>query len=380
MAQPATTLTLLTGPTVAVPAPPLLLDALDWVEVTTSDAGRSGFQLVFAMGRSGTANVVDFPLLAQPLLLAFHRVVLVVRFGGQPQVLMDGVVTHRELTPGTTPGSGTLTVTGEDVSVMMDLEERAAEHPAQSETTIVAVIAARYAALGLVPRVIPPAVVDQPLPMDRTPKQRGTDLAYLNQMAGRFGFVCYVVPGPAVQTNTLYWGPPVRNETPQSALSVDMGADTNVRQISFRSAPLTPVQVTGSVQDRATDQTVTVRSAGSLRPPLAARPDWLVNQPNVRTVLFGESGLSSAQALSRAQGTAEAAATSSLTATGTLDALRYGDLLTARGIVGLRGAGFLHDGLYYVKQVTHRISRGEYTQSFTLTREGLGSTVAAVEP
>src|SRR3954470_21470568 len=133
MALPATTLTLLTGPTVAVPAPPLLLDALDRVEVSTSDTGRSGFQLVFTMGRSGSADLVDFPLLGLPLLEAFHRVVLVVRFGGLAQVLMDGVVTHRELTPGTAPGSGTLTVTGEDVSLMMDLEEKAVDHTAQSE-------------------------------------------------------------------------------------------------------------------------------------------------------------------------------------------------------------------------------------------------------
>jgi hypothetical protein len=376
---PATTLTLLTGPTVAVPAPPMLLDALDRVEVTTSDAGRSGFQLVFTVGRSGTADRADFPLLRQQLLQAFHRVVLVVTFGGLPRVLMDGVITHRELTPGAAPATGTLTVTGEDVSLMMDLEEKAVEHPAQSEAITATFIISRYPALGLIPEVTTPSVVDQPLVTQRTPVQRGTDLAHLNAMAHRFGFVCYVVPGPAVLTNTVHWGPPVRRDAPQRALSVDMGAETNVRQISFRSAPLTPIKVRGTAQDRDTGRSVEVRSTGSLRPPLTTLPDWQVNEPNVRTVLFHGSGLSTAQARSRAQGAAEAS-TDSLTATGTLDALRYGELLTARGIVGLRGAGFLHDGLYYVKQVTHRIRRGEYTQQFTLTREGLGSTVATVRP
>jgi hypothetical protein len=85
------------------------------------------------------------------------------------------------------------------------------------------------------------------------------------------------------------------------------------------------------------------------------------------------------QALARAQGIAEAS-TDSLTATGSLDALRYGDVLTARGLVGLRGAGWQHDGLYYVQRVTHTIQRGEYTQAFTLTREGVGSTTAVVAP
>jgi len=36
------------------------------------------------------------------------------------------------------------------------------------------------------------------------------------------------------------------------------------------------------------------------------------------------------------------------------------------------------DGLYYVKGVTHKIKRGEYKQDFTLTRNGLVSTVSSV--
>src|SRR5829696_10150733 len=100
MAVLNTTLTLLTGPQLAVPAPPLLVDALERVEVTTSDTARSGFQLVLAAGRTGPADLLDFPLLRLPLLRPFHRVVLVVTFAGTPRVLMDGVITHREVTPG----------------------------------------------------------------------------------------------------------------------------------------------------------------------------------------------------------------------------------------------------------------------------------------
>lgn len=379
MALLGTNLTLLIGPTVAVPAPPELMENLERVEVTTSDSSRAGFQLTFAAGRSGAADLVDFPLLASPLLAAFNRVVLVVTFGGVPQVLMDGVITHRELLPGTSPGGGTVTVTGEDVSVMMDLEEKIAEHPALDETAIAALIIGDYAAYGLIPQVTPPPSADPALPLERMPVQRGTDLGYLQQMAGRFGYVFFVVAGPAPMTNTAYWGPPVRVGAPQPALSLDFGPDTTVDQISFRSDALAPAQFTGRVQDRATNKTVPVRSTGSQLAALAARADWLANLPNVRTLLFDGSGLTSMQALARAQGAAEAS-TDSLTATGSLDALRYGHLLTPRGLVGLRGAGFQHDGLYYVKQVSHRISIGEYTQSFTITREGTGATVPVVLP
>ncbi len=378
MAPLTTTLTLLIGPTLPVPAPSALLDALDHVEVTTSDRGRSGFQLVFSAGRSGSADRIDYSLLSQPELKLFNRVVLLVAFGGPPKVLMDGVMTHRELMPGDLPGSGTLTVTGEDVSVMMDLEEKNVEHPAQAENVIATLLIASYPTYGLIPQVTPPPLVDSPTPIERIPVQRGTDLAYLNTMAARFGFVCYVVPGPVPMTNTVYWGPPVRSGPPQPALTVDMGAQTNVERISFRANGLAPTKVRGVVQDPLSDQAVAVASAASLRVPLSAQPDWQT-LPSTRTTLMSGSGLTASQALARAQGTADAS-TDSVTATGTLDALSYGDLLTARGLVGLRGAGWTHDGLWYVQQVSHQIRRGEYTQSFTLTRDGSGSTLAAVQP
>jgi hypothetical protein len=57
-----------------------------------------------------------------------------------------------------------------------------------------------------------------------------------------------------------------------------------------------------------------------------------------------------------------------ISASGTLDVQRYGQILRARSLVGVRGAGMAYDGHYYVKSVTHNIKRGEYKQSFTLSR------------
>jgi hypothetical protein len=38
-----------------------------------------------------------------------------------------------------------------------------------------------------------------------------------------------------------------------------------------------------------------------------------------------------------------------------------------------RGVGQAYSGSYYVKQVTHTLRKGTYTQRFTLLREGQGS-------
>lgn len=372
-------LTLLIGPTVAAPAPPLLAEALESVEVTHSDQGRSGFQLTFQAGRSGPLDLVDYPLLGNPLLRPFNRVILLVLIGPLPRVLMDGIITHQQLMPGAEPGSATLAVTGEDVSVMMDLEERSVEHPAQDETIIATKIILSYAQYGLIPLVFPPPAIDPPIPVERVPVQQETDLQFLQTIAARFGYVFYVTPGPAPFTNTAYWGPPVRAGLPQRALSVNLGPDTNVNAIHFRNNALAPALVSGTVQDRTTNEQVPVQTFASTRTPLSTQPGWLVNQPNVRRRLLRQSGLNTMQAFARAQGMLDAS-TDAVIADGELDALRYGDLLQARGLVGLRGAGYTYDGLYYVKSVTHMIRRGAYTQRFTLTREGVGATTPAVIP
>ena len=57
------------------------------------------------------------------------------------------------------------------------------------------------------------------------------------------------------------------------------------------------------------------------------------------------------QAISR--GLAEAKKSQdSVSGNGSLDVLRYGRVLKARGLVGVRGAGIAYDGLYYVQSVT----------------------------
>jgi hypothetical protein len=136
------------------------------------------------------------------------------------------------------------------------------------------------------------------------------------------------------------------------------------------------------VLDRYTDTSIPVETFISLRlPPLAAMPALPFQLPNVRTSLLEQNtGLSVMEAYARAQGITDKSVDGVVTAQGELDALRYGDLLEARGIVGLRGAGFTYDGLYYVKSVSHAISKGQYKQRFSLTREGTGALTPVVLP
>lgn len=373
-------LTLLIGPTVAVPAPPQYMDALQSVQVTHNDTARSGFQITFQAGRPGPASVMDYALISLPLLKVFNRVILIVTINAIPLVLMDGVITNQQLNPGDQPGTGTITITGEDVSVMMDLEEKIAEHSAQPELVIANGIIKNYPQYGLMPKVIPPPSVDAPLPTERTPVQHHTDLGYLNEMAQRYGYVFYITPGDLPGTNTAYWGPPVRLDIPQPALSVNMGPQTNVNSLNFQHNGLAPQTVSGKIQDRLTNKEVPIETFTSTRIPLSSQPALLANQPNVRKAVFQGSGLTAAQAISRAQAQTDTSTDSVVTASGEMDSVRYGALLRARSLVGVRGVGHTYDGLYYVKSVTHNITRGSYKQSFSLSREGLGAISPVVIP
>ena len=61
---------------------------------------------------------------------------------------------------------------------------------------------------------------------------------------------------------------------------------------------------------------------------------------------------------------------------------RYGHILRARRLVGVRGVGDTYGGLYYVKKVTHTIdvTGGSYKQSFELNRRGTGSLSPVLVP
>jgi hypothetical protein len=372
-------LTLLIGPTIPIPATPDLIESLQSVEVTCTDGARDGFQITFAAGRSGVAGILDYPLINNPLLRPFNRVIIMVTFGVIPKVLIDGIITHQQLGASNDPGKSTFTIMGEDVSVMMDMKEKQATYANLPDMAVVAEIIASYAQYGLVPIIIPPLSIDVPIVTDWVPTQQGTDLAYVQQLAREHDYVFYVEPSDIPGVNTAYWGPSNRLSIPQKALSVNMGAETNVSNINFQYDALKPEFIGGEFTDRDLGVTLPVETFASLQPPLSTMPAWLVNQPNVRKRLFTAGGVNALEAYTKAQAETDASI-DAISASGEIDSVVYGDVLRARKLVGLRGAGYSYDGVYLVKSVTHHLGIGKYTQSFTVTREGLGSITPVVPP
>ena len=370
-------LTLLMGPVVPIPAPQTVVDALDSVQITTGGA-RSGFQLSFA---AGTNSPLTRTLVPAGYFDPGIRIIVVVTVGGMPNVLMDGIITRQEVAPGNDPGQSKITITGEDLSVLMDLIEMPfMRYPAMNEYARVNLILAKYAVFGIVPVVIPPIIIDIPIPIEQIPTQTGTDLSYIQMLANRVGYVFYVETGPAPGSNIAYWGPDLRIPNPQPALNVNMDAHTNVESLSFGLDGLKKKVVVMTIMDPVTKKIpipIPIPNLSVLRPPQGAR--FLF--PLLTKIEFPQdlAKLNPLQAAARALGISFSAA-DAITASGQLNVLRYGRVLKARHMVGVRGAGLAYDGFYYVNNVSHNIKRGEYKQSFNLSRDGLVSITPKVVP
>lgn len=353
------------------------IDAIQSVEVIHSDEGHSGFEIIFQIGRLGRRDQKDYRLVSDPLLEPGNRVILIVTLQAKAYLLMDGIITHQELSPSAEPGASTFTIKGEDVSVVMDRKESPVEHPQQDDKVIVEQILRKYRHYGVIADVTKPPVA-APSRQERIPVKHGTDLNYIQELAELYSYVFYVEPGPKSEQNTAYWGPPKQpREQPQKALTINMGAFTNVDSINFQHNALEPTLVEGRVQDRKTNKidNLTINKSG--RPSLAKKPS-LNNQTLRRTTQFKQTGHLFSTAQTRAQSITNRSVDNAVSVRGELDTVRYGALLEIRQLVGLRGVGYRHDGVYYVKEVVHKLRKGEYKQSFTITREGVNTNVSSL--
>ncbi len=157
---------------------------------------------------------------------------------------------------------------------------------------------------------------------------------------------------------------------------MNMGPDTNV------DTPITlPLQRAGSHLAPRDDLEPITRSAHTdTRSERVCCRRWPVGPPRrcVPRIPRDTANLDPVQALLRALSATSEASADAVTARA-----RWTPCATVGpcGPAGWWGSGAwapAYDGDYYVKEVTHRIKRGEYKQSFTLPAGGLGATSSRV--
>ncbi len=398
--------TLKIGPDPPPAATDEIIRTLQEVEVMRGNTAPAGFQLTFRAVRYDPLYEADeedeskaeWPLLKDDTLAPFNRVQLSVQIeDGDDTVLMDGFITRQEINVN---GDGsTIVLTGEDLSVKMDLFEISAEYQELRTSAVVKKILGQYSSIGLTPDVTAPD--GESAPTDYVPQQNCSDRFYLQILAAQNGFEFYVQPGESAGDNTAYWGPPVANQSPvpdsQTALISQMQNRDNVESISLAYDALAPTLAFGQVLDLsktpAESAAVAIGSAtqkpslstgGAI--PSSPAGSGLAQDPTtfssdlknlaVRGRISNYPGHPLAEAKQLAQAKTNRSINEVVTIQGELDAARYGEVLRAPGLVDVLGIGDKYGGTFAVKEVTHSLKfedeRWQYRQKFTLTRGGLG--------
>jgi len=368
-------LTLLIGPGVPIPAPKPVMEALQGIQVT-SGKDRSGFQLTFSVSKKSLLQTTLLPAgYFDPMIT---RVIVMATVNGFPNVLMDGIVTRQEVSPSNESGQSKLTITGEDLSVLMDVVELIIPYPAIPEAGQVALALAPFAAFGIVPLIIPPIIPVTKNPLADWDTQTGTHLSFIKGIAQRNGYVFYVDPGPVPGQSVAYFGPDINLPIPQPALNVNMDAHTNVESLSFSldgTAKKVRIYIVMDPFSHKVPIPIPAPNVNIFKPPLGARPTPPAKVEFAKDAADLEPDEAAQSILGYFMNN-----TTAISGNGSLDVLRYGHVLRARMLVGVRGAGLAYDGLYYVDSVTHNLKRGEYKQNFTLSRDGLISNTPRLVP
>ncbi|MFE6690800.1 hypothetical protein ACFVFQ_30550 [Streptomyces sp. NPDC057743] len=362
------------GPKLARPVPQEVMEALLSAQITSTAGERSGFQLAFDLTKKGA--IVE-RLLPEGFFDPKTRVIVAVSLKGTPVVLLDGVIVRHEVGSSNHPGQSTLTLTGEDLSLLMDLEERTDRYPNLAPSQRVERILSKYADYGIDARIIREQIPQPPREQLRVDYQTGTDLQYVNDLARANGYTFYLEPGPVPGRSTAFWGPEQRLGQRQHALNVNMDANSTVDQLTFAYDGTAREEPQARVQDPVTRRAPLLAppDISPLRPPLGLRGSPALKRKTLSGTAKMDEGSARAEALGRAATSADA-----ISGSGSLDVTRHGYVLRPRELVGVRGAGVTYDGDYYVKSVTHNLRIGSYLQNFTLSREGLIARRGTVRP
>ena len=349
-----------------VPASPALLAAVQQIEVEdhVDLADMLRLRLAIAVGEDGGS----WTLLDEDLFPRLANIKLQMTVGSVlSEPLIDAHVIETNVDFSNQPGQSMLNVVAMDPTVLMNLEEKVRTWPDMSDSDIATAIL-RDREYGFVPVVEEVGLKRQEV--DYTTMQRGTDIQFLQQLARRNGYECYVEVNPLTGLTEGHFHPPQLEQRPQGVLSVNMGEATNVNSFNARYDMLRPTtaEVTGLDIDTQSNQPAQADRLAFRE--LGDEPSLVGEHP--RKVLLSQMGLAeTAELQTYAQAVVDRSGWA-ITADGELNTVAYGRLLRAKRPVLVRGAGRQFNGTYYVQRVLHIFSGDGYTQRFTLYRNATG--------
>jgi len=295
----------------------------------------------------------------------WNRLSLVVGYPDDHATLVDGFITHVNLSLSNQGGpEAYLEVTGLDRSVAMDLEEKQRAWVNKKDSGIAQEIFSTYGLKAV--------VQDTQLTWSEntaTTLQAESDIRFLQRLAARNGFSCYV------QENTGYFRGPNLQDPPQPILALAFGGDTNLGSVHLAISGTPTTSVALRRIDPLSKRGLQKSLDGLPRRKLGARAlaDLQQGQPSAARLIKQRPTVGDADMEGVLRDAYEEAG-SFVSLSGDIDARAYGHVLRAKRLVTIKGMGSTYSGLYYVRQVHHQFTANGYVQTFEAVRNGLGLT------
>lgn len=295
----------------------------------------------------------------------WKRVTILVAFPDHADTVMDGYIT--QVRP-SGEQNAIVDIVGADASYVMNLEEKCriwstdslgGVEPSYEE--IARTIAGEY---GFDPVIQETEGGGEDLPQV---SQRGTDHAFLSELARRKGYEFYL------RGANLHFGLPDLTGTPQRVIAYNFGDQTNCCELSIEVDGTRPTAVSMMRLNPMTGEVEAAEATTSDLDPLGQR--GLADMrgygvPDTRVMVRGQGAASLGQMEDFVQGLLRRSGWF-VKATGVLDALRYGRILRSKKLVTIKGFGSTYNGNYYVKKVKHELTHRTYRISFEAHRNAL---------
>jgi hypothetical protein len=353
------------------PLPLPFMRALREIEIETAVGQASIFRLHFDLSRNFMG---DFDALAIDVFRPLFPITIRMSVGlGLPLTLINGYIKDASVKVSNNPGASTLEVVGMDaMGTLMAHIDQPFPWPNAPDNTVATAIFAKY---GMTPLAFPTPPTRTL--MTTTTTQRGTDASLLLQLAQHNSFEVYIQPNPFTGIDVGHFHPPLVFPVMQGVLSIDFGTQTNLLSFNVSYDMLNPRMVVDMTADPVTRAPMVALAALSTDLPMGREPTLnRIGFPPLE-IDYGSWATNPAEA----QISALARTTTSsrtIRANGEVDGIKFKRPLMVGFPVLVRGAGQQHSGSYYVTSVTHRISRDDYTQSFSAWRNAVGLTGAEV--
>lgn len=351
------------------PASAAVLNAIKQIEM--EDHSRMADMLRLRLAVAVKEDGSGWTVLDDTLFTRLANVKLSVTIGSGPAMpLISSYVIEVDTKFSNEPSGSELIVTAMDPTVLMHLDEKVKQWPNTKDSDVASAIFAD-ASYGFTAVVEATNFSHQE--DDHTLIQRGTDIQFLQQLAERNGYECFVEMNDAGEVEG-HFHPPKHDGQPQGTLTVNTGAATNVNQFKAKFDMLGPATAKATTLDpddasSQTGQADTATQGEGLGDASAVPAD------RPRTLLLSQLGMAQAGEVQRYAQAVVDRSSWAIVAEGELNTVAYGGVLKAKKPVMVRGVGQQFSGRYYVEKVLHTIAGdGTYTQRFTLRRNATGLT------